>query len=123
SLAGFLYGWCLLIVISSGTIAALCTVFAENINYVIGVDKGFEKYIAMASIVVLTLFNTFGIRLSEWFANVGTVLKIVGIYALLFIALILGDQNILGEAVQQTAVPLPSPEEADNLAGAFVGVL
>lgn len=123
SLAGFLYGWCLLIVISSGTIAALCTVFAENLNYFIGVEKGFEKYIAMGSIVVLTLFNTFGIRLSEWFANVGTVLKIIGIYALLFIALILGDQSILGEAVQQTAAPLPSPEEGDNLAGAFVGVL
>src|SRR5690606_11447852 len=74
SLAGFLYGWCLLIVISSGTIAALCTVFAENLNYFIGLNPGWEKYIAMFSIVVLTLFNTFGIRLSEWFANVGTVL-------------------------------------------------
>jgi APA family basic amino acid/polyamine antiporter len=123
SLAGFLYGWCLLIVISSGTIAALCTVFAENINYFIGLDQSVEKYIAMLSIVVLTLFNTFGIRLSEWFANVGTVLKIVGIYALLFIALILGDQSVFGDVAAASTVPLPSPGEGDDLAGAFVGVL
>lgn len=123
SLAGFLYGWCLLIVISSGTIAALCTVFAENINYFIGLDQGLEKYIAMFSIVVLTLFNTFGIRLSEWFANVGTVLKIVGIYALLFIALLLGDQNIFSDVAAANTVPLPTPGKGDDLAGAFVGVL
>ncbi|HEY8404244.1 MAG TPA: amino acid permease [Flavobacteriales bacterium] len=123
SLAGFLYGWCLLIVISSGTIAALCTVFAENLNYFIGLNPGWEKYIAMFSIVVLTLFNTFGIRLSEWFANVGTVLKIVGIYALLFIALLLGDQSVFGDAAEAASVPLPPSGEGDDLAGAFVGVL
>jgi len=122
SLAGFLYGWCLLVVISSGTIAALCTVFAENINYFLGWDVAYEKYIAMASIVVLTLFNTFGLKSSEWFANVGTVLKIIGIYALLFIALILGDKNILGEANAIESV-VPAAGEGDNLAGAFVGVL
>lgn len=122
SLAGFLYGWCLLIVISSGTIAALCTVFAENINYFLGWDVAYEKYIAMASIVVLTLFNTFGLKSSEWFANVGTVLKIIGIYALLFIALILGDKSILGDAVAVESVVPPSGN-GDNLAGAFVGVL
>ena len=78
-LPGFLYGWCLLTVISSGTIAALCTVFAENLGYFIHIPDGGEKYVAMVTIVVLTLFNTFGIKLSEWFANIGTVLKIVGI--------------------------------------------
>ncbi len=124
SLAGFLYGWCLLIVISSGTIAALCTVFAEYTNVFIGLDKAWEKYLAMGSVVVLTLFNTFGIRLSEWFANIGTVLKIIGIYALLFIALILGDQHILGEVKTAADAALaPDVGNSDNLAGAFVGVL
>lgn len=122
SLAGFLYGWCLLVVISSGTIAALCTVFAENINYFLGWDVAYEKYIAMASIVVLTLFNTFGLKSSEWFANVGTVLKIIGIYALLFVALILGDKNILGDVNAVESV-VPVAGAGDNLAGAFVGVL
>lgn len=120
-LPAFLYGWSLLTVISSGTIAALCMVFAENLAYFISLPAGGEKYVAMASIVVLTLFNAFSIKSSEWFANVGTVLKIVGIYALLILALILGEKSILGEATQAAA--LPNPAGGDNLAGAFVGVL
>jgi APA family basic amino acid/polyamine antiporter len=111
----------LLTVISSGTIAALCTVFAENLGYFIHIPEGGEKYVAMASIVVLTLFNTFGIKLSEWFANVGTVLKIVGIYALLLLALMLGDKALFAaEAVASVSTAAPV---TDNLAGAFVGVL
>lgn len=120
-LPAFLYGWSLLTVISSGTIAALCMVFAENLAYFISLPAGGEKYVAMASIVVLTLFNAFSIKSSEWFANVGTVLKIVGIYALLILALILGEKSILGEATQAAA--LPDHSGGDNLAGAFVGVL
>jgi APA family basic amino acid/polyamine antiporter len=120
-LPGFLYGWCLLTVISSGTIAALCTVFAENLGYFIHIPDGAQKYVAMATIAVLTLFNTFGIKLSEWFANVGTVLKIVGIYSLLILALMLGDKALFAaEAVVQAGSATPA---ADNLAGAFVGVL
>lgn len=121
SLAGFLYGWCLLIVISSGTIAALCTVFAENVNYFLKLPQNLEKYIAMGSIVVLTLFNTFGLKSSEWFANVGTVLKIIGIYALLFLALFLGEKTIFADStptIGEDGLPV-----SENLAGAFVGVL
>jgi APA family basic amino acid/polyamine antiporter len=120
-LPGFLYGWCLLTVISSGTIAALCTVFAENLNYFLAVPKDSEKYIAMFSVVILTLFNTFGIKSSEWFANVGTVLKIVGIYALLILALVLGDKMIFSHA--SSVIDATAPVKENNLAGAFVGVL
>ncbi|MFN0031104.1 MAG: APC family permease [Flavobacteriales bacterium] len=118
-LPGFLYGWCLLTVISSGTIATLCTVFASNINYYLHFHTDNEKYIAMCSIVLLTLFNTFGLRLSEWFANVGTVLKVIGIYALLFIALFFGERSIFDDA----APIISNDANPDNLAGAFVGVL
>jgi APA family basic amino acid/polyamine antiporter len=114
---GFLYGWCLLTVISSGTIAALCTVFAENLGYFIHIPDNMEKYVAMLSIIALTLFNMFGIRLSEWFANIGTALKILGIYGLIIAAFLLGDQ-----------VSLPTTNAADvitepSYAGALVGVL
>jgi APA family basic amino acid/polyamine antiporter len=120
-LPGFLYGWCLLTVISSGTIAALCTVFSENLGYFIHIPEGGQKYVAMGTIVVLTLFNTFGIKLSEWFANVGTVLKIVGIYALLILALILGDKALFAAEAVTQSVSATAP--TNNLAVAFVGVL
>lgn len=119
-LPGFLYGWCLLTVISSGTIAALCTVFAENLNYFLGLDPSYLPFITALSIVVLTLFNTFGIKASEWFANIGTVLKIVGIYALLLAAVFFGTKDILASAPAIVDGALNKP---DDLAGAFVGVL
>jgi basic amino acid/polyamine antiporter, APA family len=118
-LFGFLYGWCLLIVISSGTIAALCTVFAENINYFLHFDESTQPLMAMATVVVLTLFNTFGLKSSEWFANIGTVLKIVGIYGLLAAALLLGEKGIF----DATVVAADAVAKPDNIAGAFVGVL
>lgn len=117
-LPGFLYGWCLLTVISSGTIAALCTVFAENIIILTGLDASLKVYVAVVSIVVLTLFNTFGLQYSEWFANIGTMLKMVGIYALLVAIMVLGK-----ESVNPGGSFLPSLREEDDPAGAFVKVL
>lgn len=114
---GFLYGWCLLTVISSGTIAALCTVFAENLAYFLPIPDEMEKYVAMLSIVALTLFNMFGIRLSEWFANIGTVLKILGIYGLILAAFVLGDQT------HSTPIVIAETIKEPNYAGALVGVL
>jgi APA family basic amino acid/polyamine antiporter len=118
-LAGFLYGWCLLTVISSGTIAALSTVFAENITFLFHINDENIPYIAVAAILVLTLFNTFSLKASEWFANIGTILKIIGIYSLLFIALLFGEKSILDTVQIQGA----GGEHVDNIAAGFVGVL
>ena len=117
-LPAFLYGWCLLTVISSGTIAALCTVFAENVILLTGLDPSLKVMVAVVSIVVLTLFNTFGLRYSEWFANIGTMLKMIGIYALLVLLFVLGK-----EAVNPGGEIMPVLHDDDDPAGAFVKVL
>jgi APA family basic amino acid/polyamine antiporter len=122
-LPAFLYGWCLLTVISSGTIAALCVVFAEYLNNFLGFASESEPYIAMTGIVVLTLFNTFGIKSSEWFANISTVLKIVGIYALLILTIFLGDKLIFGKAIVVTTDSSVELGSGVNYAVAFVSVL
>lgn len=122
-LPAFLYGWCLLTVISSGTIAALCVVFAEYLNNFMGFSEASEPYIAMVGIVVLTLFNTFGIKSSEWFANISTVLKIVGIYALLLLTIFLGDKLIFNKAIEVTTDSSVELGSGVNYAVAFVSVL
>jgi APA family basic amino acid/polyamine antiporter len=118
-LPAFLYGWVLLTVVSSGTIASLCVLFAKYTHGFFGVDPSQQHWLAIATIIVLTLFNTFSLKSSEWFANVGTVLKMLGIFALLLLALFLGEQSIFGSA--NAAMAAPTAE--GGLAGAFVGVL
>lgn len=121
ALPAFLYGWSLLAVVSSGTIAALIIVFADYMDYFFGFGPDLKPLIAASAIVVLTLFNTFGIKSSEWFANISTIIKIVGIYAVLTAALFLGREAIFGSS--DPAVAAPGSPGATPLAIAFVGVL
>ena len=121
ALPAFLYGWSLLAVVSSGTIAALIIVFADYMDYFFGFGADAKPFVAAGGVVLLTLFNTFGIKSSEWFANISTVIKIVGIYAVLAAALFLGKEAIFGnDAV--TGVVRETPGTTP-LAIAFVGVL
>lgn len=119
NLPAFLYGWVLLTVVSSGTIASLCVLFAKYTGSFFHVAEDQQHWLAIATIVVLTLFNTFSLKSSEWFANVGTVLKMVGIFALLILALVLGQQHIFSSA-SDTVV---AATKEGGLAGAFVSVL
>jgi APA family basic amino acid/polyamine antiporter len=118
-LPAFLYGWVLLTVVSSGTIASLCVLFAKYTHGFFGFAEQQQHWLAIITIAVLTLFNTFSLKSSEWFANIGTVLKMIGIFLLLGLALFLGEKHILGEATRAAAVPT----KEGGLAGAFVGVL
>jgi APA family basic amino acid/polyamine antiporter len=119
----FLYGWSLMTVISSGTIAALILVFADYMQYFISYSDEMKPVVAGFSIVILTLFNTFGIKSSEWFANISTILKIVGIYGLLILALFLGDRAIFGDTTAAVVADLATKDGGPNYAAAFVGVL
>ncbi len=118
-LPAFLYGWVLLTVVSSGTIASLCVLFAKYTHVFFGMNPENQHWLAIITIVVLTLFNTFSLKSSEWFANIGTILKIVGIFALLLLALFLGEKTIFGNAGEMIA----APTKDGGVAGAFVGVL
>jgi APA family basic amino acid/polyamine antiporter len=89
-LPAFLYGWCLLTVVSSGTIAALIVVFADYGQKFLGYSDDMIPLVAAVSIVVLTLFNTFSLKSSEWFANIATILKMIGIFGLIILLLFFG---------------------------------
>ncbi|MBL7942978.1 MAG: amino acid permease [Flavobacteriales bacterium] len=118
-LPAFLYGWVLLTVVSSGTIASLCVLFAKYTHGFFGLSAEQEPLLAMITIAVLTLFNTFSLKSSEWFANVGTMLKMVGIFGLVILTFFLGSEHIFA-AEGAAAV---APTKTGGLAGAFVGVL
>lgn len=119
-LPAFLYGWSLFTVVSSGTIAALIIVFADYAQKFIPFTDEMKPLVAAAAVVVLTLFNAFGIKSSEWFANISTILKIIGIYGILIAALFLGTRDIFEPTL---AIVNESIGKEPDYAKAFVGVL
>ena len=117
-LPAFLYGWCLLTVVSSGTIAALIVVFADYMQKFLGYSDQLIPLVAAIAIVVLTLFNAFSLKGSEWFANIATILKMIGIFGVIIILLFMGQSATGNDAL----VGMASQSEF-NWAKAFVGVL
>lgn len=117
-LMAFLYGWCILLVITSGAIAALSVAFA---NYILqDPDTGYWPKMAVGAscIVAITLANIFGVRISQMFSNFFTVAKIIGIVALVVVAASLGV-NTFESTVEMRSV--------EDMQGAFslalIGIL
>lgn len=84
----FVYGWNLLVVNHSGSLAAVATVFVEYAAAAIGVTLADPRPYAVGTIVFLAGINWFGIRAGSLTQNVLTVLKLVAIVALIVIGLI-----------------------------------
>ena len=84
----FVYGWNLLVVNHSGSIAAVSTVFVEYAAAAAGVTLADPRPYAVATIVFLAGINWFGIRAGSITQNVLTVLKLAALAALIAIGLV-----------------------------------
>jgi APA family basic amino acid/polyamine antiporter len=106
---GFLFGWSLLLVIQTGTIAAVAIAFANFIgvlapdisanNYLIEPVRVFGKYavslstqqlVAVLMILILTATNTRGLQLGKLIQNSFTFTKTAALAALILLGLIFG---------------------------------
>ncbi|MDT7542812.1 MAG: hypothetical protein QOE33_2716 [Acidobacteriota bacterium] len=106
---GFLFGWSLLLVIQSGTIAAVAVAFANftgivapqisGSNYIIEPKRLFGAYavslstqqlVAVVMILLLTATNTRGLQLGKWVQNVFTFTKTAALAALVVLGLVFG---------------------------------
>lgn len=105
---GFLFGWSLLLIIQTGTIAAVAVAFANFTgaltgsvsadNYLIA-PHGFGGYaislstqqlLAVVMILFLTLTNTRGLKLGKFIQNSFTFTKTAALIGLILVGLILG---------------------------------
>ena len=104
----FLFGWSLLVVIQTGTIAAVAVAFANfagvlvpavsSTNYVIepvvfgkyALGLSTQQVVAVSSILALTWANTRGIRLGKLIQNVLTTAKTGALVALIVVGLLIG---------------------------------
>jgi APA family basic amino acid/polyamine antiporter len=87
-LAGFMYAWALLLVMSTGAIAAVAMTFAGYAASLMGWPESVQPIVAIGSVVFLTVLNIFGVRPAAWTQNVFTVLKLAAIAALIMAAFV-----------------------------------
>ena len=82
-LAGFLYGWALLLVIESGAIAAVAITFATYALHLVNGPDGARVPLAIAAIAVLSVINYVGVKPGSRVLNVFVVLKVAALAILI----------------------------------------
>src|SRR4051794_21399187 len=106
---GFLYGWTLLLVIQSGTIAAVAVGFARYLGVLmpsisptrwivppVDVLRGYavsfstQQLVAVLMVIFITLLNTRGIRVGKLIQNVFTSAKTLSLIALIVLGILVG---------------------------------
>ena len=109
---GFLYGWALLLVIQSGTIAAVAVGFARylgvlmpsisptrwlirpiDISDTYAISLSTQQLVGMLMVVFLTLINTRGIRVGKLIQNVFTSAKTLSLIALILLGIFVGRNS------------------------------
>jgi APA family basic amino acid/polyamine antiporter len=81
-LAGFLFGWTMLLVIYSGSSAAVATIFASYASALFGLSPAWALPLTVGGLVFVTGINLFGIRLGAQIQNLFTLLKLLAVAVL-----------------------------------------
>jgi basic amino acid/polyamine antiporter, APA family len=89
----FLYGWCLFLVIASGSVAALARAFSEYFARIVPVSMGVQTFVAVVVIAVVTAVNVWGTRKSSDLQNWTTLVKAGLIVILSAVLLSLGHHS------------------------------
>ena len=108
----FLYGFAILLVITSGALAALAQGFAEYASKLIPMTDLQIKILGVAVLVVTTIVNIIGVKVGEYLINFFTTSKLIGIAIVIFIGLIFA-------LPEPTAVAFTPIETPDNLITVF----
>ena len=81
-LAGFLFGWTMLLVIYSGSSAAVATIFASYAAALLGLPSAWALPLTVGGLVFVSGINLFGIRLGAQIQNLFALLKLLAVAVL-----------------------------------------
>jgi APA family basic amino acid/polyamine antiporter len=109
----FLYGWCLFLVIASGSVAALARAFTQYLAEIVPLSPAAKTIVAVAMIGVVTAVNVWGTRKSSNLQNWTTLIK-VGIIVILSAILL-----TLGRHTGDLGAALGSPQHGVGLLSSF----
>ena len=88
-LAGFLFGWTMLLVIYSGSTAAVATIFASYTAAAFGLPPSMALPLTIGALVFVSGINLFGIRLGAQIQNLFALLKLLAVAVLVVCGLFL----------------------------------
>jgi basic amino acid/polyamine antiporter, APA family len=118
---GFLYGWTAFACINTASIAAVAATFALYLGYFFPLTPAERTLLAVASIVLLTIVNCFGIRLGAIVQNGFTLLKIASLLLLAILSFLLSGGTLANFSPLLPSEPFPTL--AGPLMLAMIGAL
>lgn len=92
-LPAFLYGWVTLLVVNTGSLAALGLIFAKYLTFYVPLTEAAQVWVAISTISGLTILNIFGINTSQWIISVFTTTKLLALMVVVVLASMLRDQT------------------------------
>jgi APA family basic amino acid/polyamine antiporter len=79
SFVAFLYGWCLLLVINSGSIAALSVAFSTSLQTLLPMSNWMQIGASIGMILLLAITNHFGVQWGALLQNISTGAKLIAL--------------------------------------------
>jgi APA family basic amino acid/polyamine antiporter len=116
----FLYGWGLLTLIHSGSIATLAVAFGLYLSQLMPLSAASQKAASIAVIVLLTMVNILGLRTGKLVQNIMAFCKVGGIALLVVMLLIARPNHTAQEALLEAK---PGPPLLLAIGAALVAVL
>ena len=123
----FLYGWCLMLVISSGAVAALAVAFASSLATLVPLGVNGQIAVAAAMILTLALVNHFGVRWGALLQNLSTTAKLLSLFGIVVAGFVIyrgvaGDAGTRPDAAAAAGGELAPPSLLAGLIVASVAI-
>ena len=115
----FLYGWALLSLIQSGSIATLASGFALYSSKVVVLTTLQFKALPVITIMFFSLLNLVGIRVARAVQNIGTIAKLIGITLVFGLLVMRGHSGFLALSFPSH----PSSSQVVSFGVALIAVL
>jgi APA family basic amino acid/polyamine antiporter len=109
---GFMYGWVLLLVINTGTLAALSVAFADTLSKVVPMGETLKYVLPMAMILLLAAVNHRGVGWGAMVQNLSTFAKLAALTAIM-----VGGFFLAHAGVDVERMPASQPAPRNLVAG------
>lgn len=119
-LAGFLYGWCVLLIINTGALAALGLAFSDYMTFFISLSPAQGQALAIFVIAGLSGINCLGVSYSDKLSRTFTGLKLLAMLVIIGVGVYaFASQPALLKGGWQAATPT---QLTGAISSAFIGV-